>query len=234
MTGELHPPLGRSIRTVDQPKPGGGERRLHVLGPREAAAYAQAVSRVAPAIERRLGPEVFANRAPGAGSLEPWRRARSRWRRAAADLLRSGPVVTMDVVRCYDLIAPEVVGAALEASGASHADGEEIVRLLRLLRDAGVEGIPVGPDPSAVLANAVLAAVDETLRRDGFRFVRWVDDLVISGPGSRHLGAGELAVESALARIGLTSNAAKHHRFQDPEIAGAFVLREGGGSGLRP
>ncbi|MEA2557236.1 MAG: hypothetical protein QOG88_774 [Actinomycetota bacterium] len=233
MTGEHYPPLGRSIRTVSQPKPGGGERRLHVLGPREAAAYTRAVSRVAPAIERRLGPEVFANRAPGAGSLEPWRRARSRWRRAAADLL-SGPVVTMDVVRCYDLIAPEVVGAALEASGASHADGEEIVRLLRLLRDAGVEGIPVGPDPSAVLANAVLAAVDETLRRDGFRFVRWVDDLVISGPGSRDLGAGELAVESALARIGLTSNAAKHHRFEDPEMAGAFVLREGGGSGLRP
>jgi hypothetical protein len=140
----------------------------------------------------------------------------------------------MDVSRCYDAITPEAVGAALEASGSSYSDGGEIVRLLRLFRNAGVPGIPVGPDPSAVLANAVLAAVDETLRGGGFRFVRWVDDLVISAPSSRDLGAGELAVEAALARIGLSSNARKHHRFEDPEAAGAFVLRGRGraGSGL--
>jgi hypothetical protein len=140
----------------------------------------------------------------------------------------------MDVSRFYDEITPEMVGAALEASGSSNTDHGDIVRLLRLFRNAGVPGVPVGPDPSAVLANAVLTVVDETLRGGGFHFIRWVDDLLISAPGSRDLSAGESAVEAALARIGLTSNAAKHHRFEDPEMAGAFVLGRGGraGSGL--
>jgi len=209
------------------PKVGGGVRRLTVLGPDEAAAYARAVGRVTPAIERRLGPEVFANRAPGGASLEPWRTARARWRRSAVDLLRTGPVATMDVSQCYESITPEAAGRALARLGVSHAAAWEIVRLLDIFREAGVRGIPVGPEPSAVLANAALAAVDERLRGQGVPFVRWVDDLLLSSSRPATLGAAERAVEESLAELGLVSNPTKHHRFADPEAARAFVLRRG-------
>jgi len=225
MSREHHPPLGRSVGHTSVLKAGGGLRRLTLLGPEETEAFARAVRRVAPAIERRLGPEVFANRAPGGGSLEPWRAARARWRRSAGRLLRTGPIATMDVSQCYDSITPEAVGAALLRFGVAHAASGEVVRVLGVFREAGVHGIPIGPDPSAVLANAVLAGVDEQLRRRGLNFVRWVDDIVLSARGQGALGAGELAVEAALADIGLASNPAKHHRFLDLGTARAFVLR---------
>lgn len=231
MSHDHHAPLGRSVRSMSVPKAGGGVRRLTALGPAEAAAYARAVGRVTPAVERRLGPEVFANRAPGGASLEPWWTARARWRRSAAGLLRMGPIATMDVSQCYESITPEAAGRALGNLRVSHAATREIVGLLGVFRQAGVRGIPVGPEPSAVLANAVLAAVDERLRDQGVAFVRWVDDLVLSASCVSELGAGERAVEAALAEMGLASNPAKHHRFADPEAARAFVLRRGVGAG---
>lgn len=231
MSHDRHAPLGRSVRIVSVPKVGGGLRRLTVLGPDEAAAYARAVGRVTRAVERRLGPEVYANRAPGGVSLEPWRTARARWRRSAADLLRTGPVATMDVSTCYESITPQVAGRALGHLGAPHDATREIVRLLEVFRDAGVRGIPVGPAPSAILANAALAGVDERLRGRGVPFVRWVDDLVLSASCTAALGVGERAVEDSLAEMGLASNPTKHHRFADPETARAFVLRRGAGAG---
>lgn len=231
MSRERHAPLGRSVRSISIPKAGGGQRRLTVLGPDEAAAYARAVGRLTPAIERRLGPEVFANRAPGAGSLEPWRTARARWKRSAAALLRTGPIATMDVSQCYESITPEAAARALGELHVSDAAVREVVGLLGAFRRAGVPGIPVGPEPSAILANAVLAGVDEGLRGQGVAFVRWVDDLVLSPSHPAALGAGERAVETALAELGLVSNPAKHHRFADVEEARASVLGRGAGAG---
>ena len=227
MAREHQPPLGRYVRSVAVPKPGGGVRRLTLLGPEDAAIYARAVARATPAIERRLGPEVFANRAPGAGSLEPWRDARARWKRSAARLLRTGPSATMDVLRCYDSVTPGTAGAALVRFGVPGHAGRRIVHILEAFREAGVPGIPVGPEPSAIVANAVLAAVDETLRRRGLRFVRWVDDVVLVGKDQRAVELGVRAVEATLAELGLASNPAKHHRFDDPEAAAAHILGPG-------
>ena len=227
MAREHHPPLGWSVRSTVVPKPGGGVRRLTLLGPEDATIYAQAVRRATPAIERRLGPEVFANRAPGTGSLEPWRAARARWRRSAARLLQAGPSATMDVLQCYDSITPEAVGVALVRLGVPDHAGRQIVHVLHAFREAGVPGIPVGPEPSAIIANAVLAAVDETLRRRGLGFVRWVDDVVLAGRDAHAVELGVRAIEATLAELGLESNPSKHHWFVDPEMAGAQILGPG-------
>lgn len=223
-----HPvPLGRAVSSSIVGKPGGGKRRLTMLGPAEAAAYARVVARVAPAVERRLGPEVFANRAPGGIDLEPWRRARRRWRTAALRLAGSGSLVAMDVEDFYASVTPEAVGAALSASGVPPAAGRDVVALLRVFADAGVTGVPIGPDPSAILANAVLASLDEELRSGQIRFVRWVDDLLIRDERSR-AGTGELAVEAALRTVGLRANHAKHRRGLGREEARLLILGSGG------
>ena len=136
----------------------------------------------------------------------------------------------MDVSRCYESITPETVGKTLGALRVSHAAVVEIVGLLGVFRQAGVTGLPVGPEPSAILANVVLAAVDEELRAKEVAFVRWVDDLVLSAPGAASLAAGERAVEMALAEMGLVSNPEKHRRFVDPGAARAFILGRGTGA----
>jgi RNA-directed DNA polymerase len=206
-------------------------RRLAILEQRDAETYARLVRRVAPAIERRLGPEVFANRTPGGGSLEPWRAARSRWRRSTARLLRTSPIATMDVSRCYDSIGPDAVATALRRFGIPYDGIEDVRMLLRSFMDAGVPGIPVGPGPSAVLANAVLSAVDDALRFRGVAFTRWVDDLVLAIPTGARTGRIESAVEHALGDIGLRSNSAKHRRFDDRDAANMFILRRNAPSG---
>jgi hypothetical protein len=81
-----------------------------------------------------------------------------------------------DVRDCYGSISPDTI-AALLGPEAAHA-----VSLLRRLHVRGVRGLPVGPEPSAILANAVLSELDRAIRRTDARHLRWVDDVVLWGP----------------------------------------------------
>lgn len=164
------------------PKPGGGLRWITRLDPAGDAEYRQAVAPLAGRIERALGPEVFAIRtrpAPGGWRPAPWGPARAAWRRAIRDLVDRPALGTAfavaDVRDCYGSISPETVEALL-GPGAAHA-----VAFLRRLQDGGVRGLPIGPDPSVVLANAVLAKMDRAIRDTGARHLRWVDDVVLWG-----------------------------------------------------
>ncbi|MFM7718383.1 MAG: hypothetical protein ACKO8G_02670, partial [Actinomycetota bacterium] len=74
------------MRVELDPWPGKPGRRLCRLDPATAAAYADAVAGVAPAIERSLEPWVVGNRLRTVRPLllEPWREARGRYRAIAA------------------------------------------------------------------------------------------------------------------------------------------------------
>ena len=202
------------------PRPGGGRRRLTALGPADAATYRMLVERVAPAVERSLGPAVAANRvvpprAPLDGGrledrwLEDWRVARGRWRRALATPPGRGLRLHVDVADCYGSIRPEVVAETLGLLGS-----EPDRRLIRLLHELAehAAGLPVGPEASAVLANAVLGRLDLAIADAGVPHVRWVDDLVITVRSRRHatrildearrgLGSLGLRVQDAKTRV---------------------------------
>ena len=75
--------------------------------------------------------------------------------------------------------------AKAQEAGAHPAEVGRIVGLLDRFARAGVEGLPVGPPASAVLANAVLGRVDRTLDAAGLMWARWVDDVVVAGPAER-------------------------------------------------
>ena len=185
MSGRHGPPGredGRAPRFEPIPKAGGGMRWLTWLDPAGETAYRAAVRPLAGRIERVLGPEVLASRtrpSPGGWRLAPWRPARAAWRRAiraaVAEARRETAFAVADVRDCYGSITPETVEAVLGPEAARAAD------FLRWLRDLGVRGLPVGPEPSAVLANAILARLDTALRTSQVRHVRWVDDLVLWG-----------------------------------------------------
>lgn len=191
-------------------------RELTVLHPSLSARYVAVVSTVAGTVEAALPPAVCANRVarwstdPPALRLAPWRGERVAFlhhlRRLAG---RGRPLLVADVRHCYGSITPGVVEDSLRRLGAPAAAAREVGSFLARLRSLGVHGLPVGPDPSAVLANAVLVHADAALAEAGARHLRWVDDVVVRlderEPSDRVLAV----LRVALAELGLELNHAK-------------------------
>ncbi len=204
-------------------------RQLVRLDADDRAAFACAVWRVAPAIERSLGPEVLANRAgPRPGTLLPWRPAWARWRAEIARQLEENarPVVLVaDVRGCYSSIGPDALDGALRRAGARESDVSAILAWYARFRAGGVEGLPVGPEPSAVLANAVLTVADRALRGHGTRFQRWVDDIVAFAPDHRQAIRALDDVHRALSSAGLELHDGKTRIVSHPDEARELLLR---------
>jgi hypothetical protein len=216
-------------RLVSAPRPAGGARTLTILSREDEHRYVAAVARVARRIERSLAPEVMANRLVGRGRadglrLEPWRPARVAFVEARRRLAtRADVLVVTDVRDYYATIDPAVVAADLAALGAGSSEILDIDVVLRRFAAAGVRGLPVGPDPSAVLANGVLARVDDDLRERGFAHVRWVDDVTIAAPDRRGAVAALDAFRRSLAARGLETNDAKTAVLTDRDEISAIV-----------
>ncbi|MGH2641519.1 MAG: RNA-directed DNA polymerase [Actinomycetota bacterium] len=222
-------PVGRrdtpGPRTVPISKPGGGIRWLTQLEPADDAAYRAAVGPLVGRIERSLGPEVVAVRAKRSGvgwTLAPWRQARAAWRSNVQRAIIGAPEATFavaDVRDCYASISFETVTALLGPEAA------EAVALLRRFRERGVRGLPVGPEPSAVLANAALSRLDHAIGSTGLRHLRWVDDVVLWGPGDE-VRAAMAAMRSAGEAIGLDLHRGKTRVLRDRDEAVAVLLGE--------
>jgi hypothetical protein len=206
------------------PKPGGGWRWLTQLDPADAAVYREAVRPLVGRIETALGPEVLALRTQPTSDgwrPAPWGPARAAWRRRIGKIIgeaTSGTTFAVaDVYDCYGSISQETI-AALLGPAAAHA-----VAVLRHLHDLGVRGLPVGPEPSAVLANAVLSEMDRAIRWTGVRHLRWVDDVVLWGS---HVDVRQAldTLEGAAARLGLTLHPEKTRLLADRQEARAIAL----------
>ncbi|MFL5799826.1 MAG: reverse transcriptase domain-containing protein [Actinomycetota bacterium] len=196
---------GRLHRSATIPKAGGRVRLLCVLDPPVHARYRALVARVAPAIERCVGPSVGWGRSlPVRGlCLEPWRPAWRRHSRAVARLaVRSGPMLRMDVRDFFGSVGLEPLCDALTRARADREDVEELRSLLRRFAAGGIRGLPVGPEPSAVLANLALVEADRALARLGLPFVRWCDDVTV-GLGRSDRAAAVQAWTEALHPLGL-------------------------------
>jgi hypothetical protein len=212
------------------PVRGGGVRTLVRLGASDARRYAAAVARVTTVIESALGPTSYADRAALRGThvvFEDWRRARVRLRSATAAQLRthpSGVVFVGDVRACFPSITIDAVERALVRVGARRGEIEEVVRVLCDLRELGICGLPVGPSPSAQLANAVLSSVDRALRAEGIHALRWVDDVVAVCADVARAERARSVFHRALAAEGLEANPSKTHVLIDHDQASAALL----------
>ena len=212
-------PAARFVRV----RHGGTERRFVLLDVRTRERYVELVARSAAAIEELLSPAVMANRVaswsvrPPELALRSWRLERRLFAVRLAGLAgRRAPIAFGDVRRCYASMSPAIVGDALRRAGIPTAC--ELEGFLSSLECVGVEGLPVGPDASAVLANAVLAQVDRRLRDAGVEHLRWVDDVVLSGVDA---SAALSVFRTALASIGLRANETKTRIVPDPRALGA-------------
>ncbi len=219
------------VRLRPEPKRD-GVRWVAVPHPELAAAYEAAVVPIVPIVEAALPSAVLANRVawvrrePAGLGLEPWERARARFRRRVRrEAATAGCALMADVRDCYGSIRPAVVEAALGDLRCGSGRIEPVLAVLERFADAGVRGLPIGPAPSAVLANAVLLAVDRALAEGGWRHVRWVDDVIVF---ARDLGDAHAAlarIAAALRTVGLALAATKTRIVVDPgSIRGAGGL----------
>lgn len=226
------------VRIRAEPKRG-GIRWLVALGAAAAEAYAAAVAPLVPAIEAALPREVLANRVaavrrdPARIELEPWEVARARFRRLVRErAARAGAALMVDVRDCYGSISVPTVAASLTALGCAAHRVAAVVGILERLAARGVRGLPIGPEPSAVLANAVLLPVDRALREGGWHHLRWVDDVIVFTEGP---GAAAEALErftAAVSDLGLAVATPKTRVIVDPAaIRGAAACS---GPGPRP
>ncbi len=215
-TPAFAPADGPPIRFETISKPG-GVRLIARLSGSIAAEYLDAVAGVVPRIEHGLSRAVVAERvALGRRTTRgprivatdlPTARAHARARATRLVRARPGPVILADVRSCYASIAPAVVERQLQLLGCGE-DASSVRVVLERLSELGVLGLPVGPRASAVLANAVLARVDEEIADAGALHLRWVDDLAVF-PGDRDPGRVLGRVAEALHHLGLSLAAEK-------------------------
>lgn len=212
---------------------GSGVRWVAVLDARTATAYRASVTRLAPRIEARLGPAVIANRVRSVGGrssgdalwLEPWRAARRRLVREARKRASAhGVLLITDVRDCYPSIGGSLVGERLLELGCHPTEIGALVRLLQEFRERGFRGLPVGPDPSAVLANAVLEAGDRAVASEGGDHLRWVDDFLVFARDADHAAAILHQLRATLSGMGLALSEAKTRLIEDPEHVRAASL----------
>ncbi|MGH2589947.1 MAG: RNA-directed DNA polymerase [Actinomycetota bacterium] len=208
------------------PLRGANSRRLVALHPSLAGRYTSLVAAVAPDVEAALSPFVLANRVvascvdPPTLRLRPWRDERAAFSSRLARLAAGeGCLVFADVRDCYRSIRPDLVERSLASIGCDAGASSAVSAFLARLEEHGERGLPIGPDPSPVLANAVLAPLDRELAFLGVPHLRWVDDVVV-GVGGRDQAERVLAVlRHELARLGLELNEDKTRVVVDPASA---------------
>jgi Reverse transcriptase (RNA-dependent DNA polymerase) len=195
------------VRSFLGPKPRGGWRRFAILSHRDERTWDALAGRVARILEPRLHPGVAANRtvaASGGWRLESTGAALRRARTVAPG---HGLVVRTDIEEFYGSITPAILARALADVGVPPEASSLAGDMIEGWGQSGYRGLPIGPAGSAVLANAVLTGVDHALST--LRFVRWVDDYVISVPSERAAADVLDRLDVSFARLGLRRSVRK-------------------------
>ena len=90
-------------------------------------------------------------------------------------------LVNTDLVAYFEHISHDLLREKLESAGVRTATIDLIARLLRRWETSPKHGLPQGFDPSSLLANYYLDSIDKKMVREGFKYVRYMDDICIFG-----------------------------------------------------
>lgn len=134
-----------------------------------------------------------------------------RWRERAMAEVRSDPHAEAwrtDVKHYFGSVDHHVLLARL---GEWRCDLDAISLVTNVIREwsrGGLAGLPIGPELSAVLGNALLLPVDHALEGEGQSHYRYMDDVVVVG---RDLSPARLTevVDEALSALRLRRNEEK-------------------------
>ncbi len=206
------------------PKPSGIQRPYSLLTVEDQIVYqalANAVAeRLVAKVRGRYHRTVFGNLYAGRGSpffYQDWRRGYSRFtsklRQAFADGYRFA--ASFDLTACYDSIDHTVLRHFLSRLRLDKEFCDCLAELLSHWTSAARKpiyhshGIPQGPLPSGLIAEAVLRHFDEGRRRTKVRYFRYVDDIRLFARSEEGLRRELIELDLRSKEIGLFPQASK-------------------------
>ncbi len=140
----------------------------------------------------------------------------ARQRKEVRSLSRHEPfpgALVTDVTNYFPSIATEILIKHLTSLSAPREAVSYVEAALLSWQGAGLKGIPIGPETSALLGNVFLSPIDDELTSLGFKYVRLTDDLVVLPP---HTGVGlddvVSLIDDRLAQLGLKRSELKTER----------------------
>ena len=119
-------------------------------------------------------------------------------------------ILETDISDFYGRIYFHRIEHILDDIEAASAPRKIIENVIKNSRARQSFGLPVGGAASRIIAEGVLIDVDTMLKREGFRFTRFVDDfrIIVDSPAQAHTALCRLA-EHLMLTEGLSLNAAK-------------------------
>lgn len=173
------------------PKPNGNYRIAHQLDPIDSLIYTALIREVCEIVEGYRIPEVdeivcsYRIKPDLEGSFfsenhTGWHTYCSK-SELLAEQYKAGYVIVADITDFYNQIYTHRVQNLLEEAGKGACDEQAIAieRFLLGLNKKTSRGIPVGPAPSIILAELIMASIDRKIQTYTSDFVRYVDDIRI-------------------------------------------------------
>jgi RNA-directed DNA polymerase len=165
----------KTVRGVEIPKPGGGNRQLGIPTVVDRLVQQAILQVLEPILDPTFSPSGFGFR-PGKSAHQALAQAQTY----VADGREI--VVDMDLEKFFDRVNHDILMARV----ARRIGDKRLLRIIRRFLEAGMmqngvcierhEGTPQGGPLSPLLANLLLDDLDKELERRGHRFCRYADD----------------------------------------------------------
>ena len=185
------------------------------------------VAPIAAKVDRSIVFSAEVSGRPPGWSLAPHRPAHRRRQERGLELLavqRCAGLLVLDVRDFFGSITLDHLGPALVGMGAPEGAVASIALALRRWSLDGLEGVPVGFEGSALMANSFLSPGDEALVRLGLGVVRWMDDTWAFLGSTDDPWFVEQVYDANLRSLGLSVNGDKTYFAEGPMAE--FVVRD--------
>jgi retron-type reverse transcriptase len=101
------------------------------------------------------------------------------WKKAYQLSHSSQTVLYLDIADFYNQIYHHTVENQLIASGFPNQAIKWLISLLESTTAGVSRGVPIGPHPIHLIAEATLIPIDNSLETSGFNFIRYADDILV-------------------------------------------------------
>lgn len=204
-----------SFDAVSWPKPQGGFRSLAVLDPIDEISMRVAVTPIVHKIDRSLHRSVYSGNLQKGGPGWHFRRPNGVWKRLRRDLtnnIRNAPFSSFlrtDVSSFYSSIPSSIHADLAIRFDPSGKFLPFLDPFFETWRAEGLVGLPIGPEISLLLANAVLTPLDKMIDGLGYVFARYTDDVFVLNVDPADHQKFLRSIDSTLATIDLTRSTTK-------------------------
>ncbi|MEW2267852.1 RNA-directed DNA polymerase [Streptomyces sp. NPDC047868] len=213
---------------VDYPKNDIAVRPLTRFSAPDRLIYDAIVFEISSALDISRNPSVYSYRW-NHRAHKPifWKTSWTRMRREAKAALLSNwnfKVASLDVSSFYEHIDIGLLSDDLSMIVQNEISVKRVTKFLKKFQTINhAWGLPQGSDASGILANAYLAPVDEFLRRNGFLFFRYSDDIMILDEGWNTLRDVIIEVNRIFRSKRLSMSAHKTGILEFPEVIQDFL-----------